>query len=126
MNFLQAWVETQIFRFTLMGAISTAAMFGIYVTLNLFLNYQLSYFISYVVTIFLSYVLNTYYVFKIPMSWKTFFQFPFVYVVQYVSSAIGLEILVRIGFSETIAPLIAIVLLLPVTFFLSRLIMVKK
>ena len=126
MIFIRMILATQIFRFILMGTLSTAVMFGIYVTLNLILNYQISYLISYVLTVVFSYVLNTRYVFKIPMSWKTFLQFPIVYVVQYVSSAIGLGILVRLGFSVTIAPLITIVLLLPVTYFLSRLIMLKK
>lgn len=126
MNFIRTLVATQLFSFILMGSLSTALMFGIYVTLNLFLNYQISYLISYALTVVFSYALNTRFVFKIPMSWKTFLQFPFVYVVQYVSSAAGLEILVRLGFSVTIAPLITIVLLLPVTYFLSRLIMVTK
>lgn len=126
MKFIRNLVALQITRFIFMGTISTAAMFGIYVVLNLILNYQVSYFISYVLTVVLSYILNTRFVFNIPMSWKTFFQFPIVYVVQYISSAIGLEILVRMGFSVTIAPLITIVLLLPVTYFLSRLIMAKK
>ena len=126
MNFIRMILATQIFRFVLMGTVSTATMFGIYIILNLMLNYQVSYLISYVVTVVFSYVLNTRFVFKIPMSWQTFLQFPLVYVVQYVSSAIGLEILVRLGFSVTIAPLITIVLLLPVTYLLSRLIMKKK
>ncbi len=126
MNFIRTLFAMQISRFIFMGALSTATMFGIYVALNLILNYQISYLISYVLTVVFSYVLNTRYVFKIPMSWKTFLQFPFVYVVQYVGSAIGLEVLVRFGFSVTMAPLITIVLLLPVTFFLSRLIMAKK
>lgn len=126
MNFLRTLIAMQIFRFILSGTLSTAVMYGIYLVLNLILNYQVSYFISYVATVIFSYVLNAYFVFKIPMSWKTFMQFPLVYVVQYVCSAIGLEILVRLGVSETIAPLIAIVFLLPLTYFLSRLIMSEK
>ena len=126
MTLIRDMMKSKIFIFAIMGALSTSIMFVLYVALNYIFKYQISYLISYVITVLVSYILNTRYVFKVKMSWKTFLQFPFVYVVQYILSAIGLEILVRLGFSVTLSPLIIIVLLLPVTFALSRLIMAKR
>jgi hypothetical protein len=60
------------------------------------------------------------------MSIKTFLQFPLVYVVQYTLSAVGIEIFVRMGLSATYAPIIVIILILPLTFMLSRLVMLKR
>ncbi len=119
-------VRSQVSLFLLMGAISTFVMFEIYVVLNRFMHYQLSYLIAYVVTVFLSYYLNSRFVFKSKMSWQTFLRFPVVYIVQYAGSALGLEILVRFGFSVTFAPILMIMLMIPITFLLSRFILVKK
>lgn len=126
MKMVRDILNTQIFRFMFMGAVSTGAMFIMYLIFNQVLGYQISYLISYVLTVFFSYVLNSKYVFNTPMSWQTFLQFPLVYVFQYGTSALGLEVLVRIGFSVTYAPLMIILLLLPITFLLSRLIMGDK
>ena len=116
-------LDSQVIRFVLMGALSTGAMYGIYIALNHVVHYQVSYFISYILTVVLSYFLNTRYVFKVATSWKTFLQFPLVYVVQYVGGAVLLEVLVHFGFSIDLAPLLSMALLLPLTFWLSRLIM---
>lgn len=115
----------QMVRFMIVNGFSTLVMFGLYVILNMVLKYQIAYFISYVVTVILSYVLTSLFVFHTKMSWKTFMQFPLIYVLQYVTSAVCLEILVYLGFSVTFVPLFVIVLLLPLTFLLSRFVMLR-
>lgn len=106
----------------LMGTLSTLTMLAIYATLNMVMKYQISYFLSYIITIIFSYFLNTLFVFKKPPSLRTFLQFPFIYLVQYLIGAVLLEILVRLGFSVTFAPILIIILLLPLTYFLTRLV----
>ncbi len=125
MKSIRNLVNHQIVRFMFVNGFSTLVMFGLYVLLNMVLNYQIAYFISYVVTVILSYVLTSLFVFHAKMSWKTFMQFPLIYVVQYAASAVSLQILVYFGFSVTFVPLFVIVLLLPLTFLLSRLVMLK-
>ncbi len=126
MNQIWALWNMQVVRFMAMGTLSTGIMLGIYMALNLVLEYQVAYFISYVITVIVSYFLNTLFVFKTTVSLRGFLKFPIVYVVQYVIAAILLELFVRLGFSETFAPIFIIVLLLPLTFWLSRLVMDKK
>jgi putative flippase GtrA len=109
-----------------MGTLSTVIMFLIYVMLNHFFHYQISYLVAYIVTVALSYVLNSRFVFKTPMSLKTFLQFPMVYVVQYFGTALGLEVMVHLRFSVTLSPLIVTLLLMPLTYWLSRFFLVKK
>ena len=65
------------------------------------------------------------FVFKKEVSLKTFIRFPLIYVVQYVLGAILLEILVRLGFSVTYSPLLIIMLLLPVTYILNRIVFAR-
>lgn len=126
MNKILTLWNMQIVRFMAMGTLSTLIMLGIYVSLNLVLKYQIAYFLSYVVTVIVSYFLNTLFVFKMPVSVRSFFQFPLVYLVQYILGAILLELFVRLGFSETFAPVFIIIMLLPLTFSLSRIVMIKK
>ena len=123
MKTIRAFIKSQIFLFMLMGTLSTLVMLGLYMLLNMIIQYQMAYFISYVVTVIISYFLNTLFVFKKPVSLRTFLQFPIVYIVQYIISALMLEVMVRIGFSVTYAPVLIIILLLPLTFFLSRLVL---
>ena len=118
--------SNQMVRFMAVNGFSTMVMFGLYVVLNMVMKYQIAYFIAYVFTVILSYVLTSLFVFKTKMSWQTFMQFPLIYVLQYATSAICLEILVRLGFSVTYVPLFVIVLLLPLTFLLSRYVMLKR
>ena len=124
-NELVALWNVQVVRFMVMGGISTLIMLGIYIMLTWFVKFQVAYFVSYVITVIVSYYLNTFFVFKTTVSLRSFFQFPIVYVVQYIASAALLEIFVRLGFSETFSPVFIIILLLPLTFWMSRLIMVK-
>lgn len=126
MNQILALWNMQVVRFMVMGSLSTTIMLGIYMALNLVLTYQVSYFLSYVITVIISYFLNMFFVFRARVSLRSFFQFPIVYVVQYVVGAVLLELFVHLGFSETFSPIIIIILLLPLTFWLSRLVMVKK
>jgi len=103
-----------------MGGLSTGAMFGLYVLLNMVLVPQWAYFIAYVITVIVSYFLNTIFVFKTEISWQSFFAFPLVYVVQYTLSAIILQVMVHFDFSVTYSPLLIILFLLPLTFLMSR------
>lgn len=126
MKSIRSLANHQMIRFMIANGLSTLVMFGLYVILNMVFKYQIAYFISYVTTVILSYVLTSLFVFHTKMSWKTFMQFPLIYVLQYATSAVCLEILVHLGFSVTYVPLFVIVLLLPLTFLLSRFVMLKN
>jgi putative flippase GtrA len=116
---LKPYWSHQFLGFTLSGALSTLLMFGIYVVLNKFINYQLSYLISYVIAVIALYFMNAI-VFKSSISMQTFLAFPLIYLLQYLIGAALLEIIVHLGFSVTFAPILAVVLLLPLTFFLNK------
>lgn len=126
MDIISRFARKEIFRFMIAGTLSTVLMLIIYVLLSYFINYQIAYFLSYVFAVIFSYFINTIFVFKKRTSLKTFLSFPLIYLFQYVVGAVLLEIFARIGFSVTYAPIIIIILLLPLTFFLNKLIMKSK
>lgn len=120
-------LNKEFLKFVVSGGINTLTTYLMYLLLLLFLNYSLSYTVSYVSGIFLSYYLNTVFVFKEKMSIKKFLKFPIVYLIQYFINLLMLYILVEhLHLSTKIVPLIVVVVTIPVTFVLSKLIIKSK
>lgn len=123
-------LEKPILRFLIGGVINTGVSYSCYLLLKIIFSYQLAYALSYIIGIVFSYWFNTKLVFSVPMSWRGFFAYPLVYVVQYLLSALMLEgIVVRLSIKDSVAPLLVTVLMVPVTFSISKFILnwkVKK
>lgn len=112
---------TDLVKFVIGGVINTAFTFFLYLILQIVLPYQLAYAVAFAVGIVFSYWFNAIIVFKTHISWKGFFAFPLVYLGQYLISAMLLGFFVeRVGVPQRFAPLIVIVLTIPITFVLTR------
>ena len=82
---------------------------------------KLAFTVAYIFGVLFTYYMNSRWVFRVPMSWRSFLQFPSVYVVQYSLGIVLMHLLVdRLAFPVDFAPLAVIVLTMPVTFVLSR------
>lgn len=123
MNVQNKVLKIQMLRFAITGTLSTLIMFLIYISLNKIINYQLSYLFAYCISVLALYFMNMKYVFKKKLSLKSFLEFPLIYLFQYLAGAALLGFMVHLGFSITFAPLVIVVLLLPLTFLLNRLIL---
>jgi putative flippase GtrA len=110
----------QVAYFTLTGCLSTLLMYVIYLGCKPYIGYQFAYALGYIISVIALYFANRILVFRQHLSWVTFIKFSGVYFLQYLVSAVLLECLVRLGFSETFAPLLIILLLLPITFLLTK------
>jgi len=120
-------LESEFGRFLVVGGINTAFSYCLYFLFNLGFHYQMAYGLAFVGSVLFSYWLNSRWVFRTEMNWKTFFSFPLVYVVQYGFGAVLLHLLVEmLGMSEWWSPLVVIILSVPVTFVLSRTILKGK
>lgn len=117
-------VKKQMGWFAITGLLSTLVMFILYVVLYHVLNYQYAYLIAYSISVVALYFMNAH-VFRTSVSWQTFLEFPLIYLLQYLVGAASLELLVRLGFSITFAPLLVIIVLLPITFLLNRIVFLK-
>ncbi|WP_338554877.1 GtrA family protein [Paenibacillus sp. KS-LC4] len=94
--------------------------------LNIF-NYSLAYSISYIAGIVISYVFNTIFVFKQPVSIKSFLKFPIVYIVQYLLNILLIYLFVeKFHISEKLALIISIFFTFPITYVLSKYVLIKK
>ncbi len=111
----------EILRFLVGGASTTFVSYAIYVLLLHWFPYVLAYSIAYVAGIAWSYFANTLFVFKRAPSLARAALFPLVYVAQYVVGMFLLVLLVKaFDFPKAFAPLAVVVLTLPLTYVLSR------
>lgn len=118
-------LKKQVLGFAITGTLSTLLMLGIYVGLNKIMNYQYAYLVSYCISVLALYFMNARCVFNQPISWTSFLKFPLIYLLQYLVGAVFLGLIVRLGFSVTFAPVLVVILLLPVTFVLNRIVLMK-
>lgn len=117
----------EVLRFLLTGSLNTAASWTVYLFFNIFLPYGVAYGIAYAFGIVFTYYLNTRWVFKVPMKWKTFMQFPLISAVRFAVDLSLLTLLIRVGHCpEAYAPILTLVATTPISFLLSRLLLKRK
>lgn len=117
----------EFLRFLVSGGVNTLSTYLIYLILLMFLDYRVSYTISYACGIFISYALNVKFVFKEKVTFKSFVQFPIVYLLQYLINLLLLYILVdHLHISEIIVPIISVIVTIPISFILSKVIIKKR
>ncbi|MCY7353817.1 MAG: GtrA family protein [Lysobacter sp.] len=121
------WPEREGFRFLVAGALNTAIGYGLYLLLNLAFDYRVAYTLSYLLGIVLSFVLNSRYVFRQPIRWKRILVYPVVYVLQYGLGLLFVWVFVGLLHQpEALAPIAAVAVSLPLTYFASRHILSAK
>lgn len=125
MNSSREMLKKQMIGFAITGSLSTLLMLVLYINFNEFMSFQYAYLISYSTSVITLYFMNILFVFHKPVSLKSFLKFPLIYLFQYLVGAASLEFLVRFGVPERYAPLVVVVMLLPITFLLNRLVLLK-
>ncbi len=120
-------ILSQFIRFVGVGGINTIVTYLLYLLLLLAVNYTVSYTIAYVFGIGLSYWLNLKFVFQEKSSKKKIVLFPLVYLVQYLFGMLILYTAIdKLGISEKIAPILVVILAVPLTFILTKTILLEK
>lgn len=112
----------EFLRFLVTGTINTAASYALYFVLLRVMPYLAAYTIAYVFGIALSYVLMTRFVFRARAGVGTALRFPLIYVAQYVLGSSIIYVLVEHAhLAPWLAALIAMIVVVPTTFVLARL-----
>lgn len=108
-------------RFLVAGASTTAFSYLLYLLLLLVVAPKPAFAIAYVAGIAWSYTACTLWVFRQPWRWRGLVAFPLVYLVQGVASYLLFLLFIdRMEISPLLAPILTTVVLLPVTFVVSR------
>lgn len=121
--------QNQIIRFILVGLFNTLHHY-IWYLLFLYLiglSYLISHMVAFVLSLIGSFFLNTYYTYRTKPTLKKFFQFPLTYVVNFTVTTTSVYYFVEIfDWNPNISPLLASLVAIPFTFFISKKILVPK
>ncbi|WP_031068485.1 GtrA family protein [Streptomyces sp. NRRL S-118] len=120
-------VHGQIVRFALVGVVNTATYYAFYLLL---LAARLPYVAAHVVAFLLSmtgsFFLNCRFTYRTRPTWRKFLLFPLTNAANFVITTSGVWLLVDVaGFSSRWAPLVAAAAAIPITFVVSRTIMLR-
>jgi putative flippase GtrA len=108
-------------RFLIAGASTTAFSYLLYAAMLPWVAPKIAYAVSYVVGIVWSYTVNSVWVFGGRWTWKGLASYPLVYLVQALLSFFLFSFLLQHAqVHPLVAPLVTLVLMLPVTYLLGR------
>lgn len=114
-------------RFTTVGFINTGVYYGSYLLLQQVIPYLGAHLVATLVAMVGSFFLNTYWTFQTTPTWRKFAIFPLTNLTNYVVQTVGVVVLVEtLTVDKRIAPLFAAVFAIPITFFLSRKILLER
>lgn len=114
-------------RFTTVGFINTGVYYGSYLLLQMVMPYLAAHLLATLIAMIGSFFLNTYWTFQTTPTWRKFAIFPLTNLTNYVVQTVGVVVLVEtLRMDARIAPLFAAVFAIPITFFLSRKILLER
>ena len=116
-----------LIRFIILGLINTTLTYFLYLIFLFLLPYVWAFSITYLFGLTISYFLSSYWVFKKNIAIKSGMYFLIYHLSNYLVNIMALWIFIDlIGLSEKIAPLIAIALLTPIFYLISKKIFLGK
>lgn len=121
------WLNRPFFRFVIVGVFNTVNYFILYTILLNYLAYLPSHIISFLLSAFVSYFLTSMYTFQTKPSWKTLVAFPLTFLPNLIFSTVGTSLLIELHIlSESIASLVVMLLIIPITFIINKVIFIRK
>ncbi|MCF6744553.1 GtrA family protein [Blastococcus sp. KM273128] len=114
-------------RFFVVGVVNTGVYYGTYLLLGLVAHYLVAHLGAILVAMVGSFLLNCYWTFRTRPTWRKLALFPLTNATNYVMTTAGVVVLVEwLGVDERLAPLVAAVAAIPVTFLLSRRLLIGR
>lgn len=113
----------EIIKFIIVGGINTLNYYVLYlIFLQLIhFSYLVSHIVAFLISFVISFYLNCYFVYKVKPTLKKFFAFPLTQVVNMGVQTLLLYVLVdQFDMSPVIAPLLGLIITIPITFILSK------
>lgn len=115
----------QVVRFGLVGVVNTATYYGLYLLLRELIGYLAAHVAAFALSTVGSFLLNSYVTYRTSPTWRKFVLFPLTVAANFVITTIGVALLVEVfAVDERIAPLLAAVVAIPVTFVATRYVLV--
>lgn len=122
-----AFFNHSAIRFITVGAINTLNYYSLFRILLLQLPFLPAHIVAFIYAAVVSYVLSSIFTFKREMSWQTLIKFPLTFLPNLILSSVGSVILVKLGIcSDKYATLIMMILAIPITYLVAKIIFRHK
>ena len=119
-------VPMQLFRFALVGGVNTGTYYVIYRLLLPHMPYIAAHVIAFTLSMIGSFFMNSWFTYRTRPTWRKFLLFPLTNLANFVITTGGVYVLVgHLHLSSRYAPLVAAAAAIPITFVLSRAIMLR-
>ncbi|WP_405912420.1 GtrA family protein [Streptomyces sp. NBC_00963] len=116
----------QLVRFALVGVVNTGTYYGCYLLLLTRLPYLAAHTIAFCLSMVGSFFMNARFTYRIRPTWRKFLLFPLTNAANFAITTGGVYLLVDVArLSADYAPLIAAAAAIPLTFVISRTIMLR-
>ncbi|MER5526829.1 GtrA family protein [Streptomyces sp. NPDC002677] len=120
-------ISGQIITFALIGVINTATYYGLYLLFLMYLPYLAAHILAFLLSMIGSFFLNAKFTYRIRPTWRKFLLFPLTNATNFVITTVGVYVIVDVLHAGSrFAPLMASAAAIPVTFVVSRWVMLPK
>ncbi|GHI09022.1 sugar transferase [Streptomyces cellostaticus] len=120
-------MSRQIATFAVVGAVNTATYYGLYLLLLTWLPYLGAHILAFLLSMIGSFFLNARFTYRTRPTWRKFLLFPLTNVTNFLITTAGVYVIVDVLHAGSrFAPLLASAAAIPVTFVLSRRIMLPR
>src|SRR4051794_9312598 len=114
-------MRRHVAKFAVVGVVNTGVYYGLYLAFRLVVPYLLAHVLALGIAMVGSFFLNCLWTFRTRPTWRKFALWPLTNATNYLVTTFGVVVLVEwLGVDQRIAPLLAAVVAIPVTFLLSR------
>ncbi|WP_433449179.1 GtrA family protein [Streptomyces sp. CA-142005] len=120
-------MKRQILTFAAVGVINTATYYCLYLLFLNWLPYLFAHVIAFVTSMIGSFFLNARFTYRTPPTWRKFLLFPLTNVTNFLVTTSGVYVIVDVLHAGSrFAPLLASAAAIPVTFVVSRWVMLPR
>ncbi|MFI3268114.1 MAG: GtrA family protein [Rikenellaceae bacterium] len=110
----------EIVRYAIVGFLATGIHYLMYFLVKMFLSPNLSYSIGFFIALVFNYFASSLFTFTTTLSFKKFLGFCLSHLVNYIIHVVMLDLVLRFGVNENIAPLPVFAVAIPINFILVR------
>ncbi|MGW4275008.1 GtrA family protein [Streptomyces seoulensis] len=120
-------VARQILTFAVVGVVNTLTYYVLYLLFLTRLPYLAAHVLAFAISMVGSFFLNARFTYRIRPTWRKFLLFPLTNATNFVITTVGVYVIVDVLHAGSrFAPLLASAAAIPVTFVVSRMIMLPK
>ncbi|MCW1928845.1 GtrA family protein [Bhargavaea beijingensis] len=128
-NLFEKIKDNQFLRFLIVGGINTVNYYLLYLLFlhPLSFSYLISHILAFFISFIVSYFLNCYFVYRVRPTWSKLFKFPLTQIFNMSIQTFIIFLVVDFwGLSATVAPLLAVVVTVPFTYWVTKIVLVDK